>query len=84
MTQKVGVSVAKLAEETGLSRQTVKRALDRAGARRKQVGRSVLYDVDDVAAVLGFETHPQAPENEPVRVSPRVAEFLEPFVAEES
>lgn len=77
----LGISLKKVTELTGLSKQTVKRALDRSGARRKTVGRSVIYDSDDVAQTLGFSEKTTSSQPDQVEISPRVAEFLDPFIA---
>jgi len=51
----LGVSLKKIASETGLAPTTVKRRLDEAGVRRLLVGRTLLFDPAGVERVLGFE-----------------------------
>jgi len=80
----IGVSIQKIADETGLSVRTLRRVLDAAGVRHKTVGRAVLYDRADLEVVLGFgDPAPGAPlaDQKDAILSPEEVEKIRDFVS---
>ena len=78
----LGISLQKLADETGLSPSTLRRVLTEAGVSRKQVGKALLFDRGEVEDVLGFsDDAPARPAPSPPSVLSREeAEKIKKFM----